>query len=41
MRIFGAMPKPSQTTNSGAMAILGTTWAKSRIGYSVFSTVDE
>lgn len=32
IRTFGVMPKPSQTTNSGAMAIFGTTWAKRRIG---------
>ena len=37
-KIFGSMPNPSQTTNSGAMAILGMTWANRMIGYMVFSS---
>src|ERR1700742_3363399 len=30
--IFGKIPKPNQTTNNGAIAILGTDWEKTSSG---------
>ena len=32
---FEVSPKPSQTTNSGATAIFGTSWMKTSSGYSI------
>ena len=32
---FEVSPNPSHTTNSGAIAIFGTNWMKTRSGYSI------